>query len=111
MPYTILDGERERPAKKCETIKILFLCSTVLSFLGVNLHLFGLYRCDVSDENEVFKMAEKVKREVGDVTILVNNAGIAPVRTFQNYNIKEISQVINVNLMAHYWASIIFEKN
>ncbi|EFN80911.1 Epidermal retinal dehydrogenase 2 [Harpegnathos saltator] len=66
------------------------------------------YRCDVSDKDEVFKTAEKVRKEVGDVTILVNNAGIAPIQTFENYNTDEISKVINVNFMAHYWASIMF---
>lgn len=55
-------------------------------------------------------MAEKVKKEVGDVTILINNAGIAPCRIFQDYNVDEISRVIDVNLIAHYWASIIFGK-
>ncbi|XP_032671620.1 short-chain dehydrogenase/reductase family 16C member 6-like [Odontomachus brunneus] len=74
------------------------------------------YQCDVSNKNEVFKMAEKIKMEVGDVTILINNAGIAPVKTLQNYNIDEISRVINVNLMAHYWTMKAFlpsmiEKN
>lgn len=55
-------------------------------------------------------MAEKVKKEVGDVTILINNAGIAPLRTFENYNTNEISSVVNVNLMAHYWVSVTFKK-
>ncbi|XP_032688416.1 short-chain dehydrogenase/reductase family 16C member 6-like isoform X2 [Odontomachus brunneus] len=69
------------------------------------------YQCDVSNKNEVFKMAEKVKMEVGDVTILINNAGIAPIRTFQKYNIDEISRVIDVNLMAHYWTMKAFLPN
>ncbi|XP_014483798.1 PREDICTED: short-chain dehydrogenase/reductase family 16C member 6-like, partial [Dinoponera quadriceps] len=63
------------------------------------------YRCDVSDKNEVFKVVAKVKKEVGDVTILINNAGIAPLRTLLNYDINEISRVVDVNLMAHCWAS------
>nr|XP_012217368.1 PREDICTED: short-chain dehydrogenase/reductase family 16C member 6-like [Linepithema humile] len=33
------------------------------------------YRCDVTNREEVFKVAEKVRTEVGDVTILINNAG------------------------------------
>ncbi|XP_025157211.1 short-chain dehydrogenase/reductase family 16C member 6 [Harpegnathos saltator] len=69
------------------------------------------YRCDVSDKDEVFKTAEKVRKEVGDVTILVNNAGIAPIQTFENYNTDEISKVINVNFMAHYWTMKAFLPN
>ncbi|XP_014482028.1 PREDICTED: short-chain dehydrogenase/reductase family 16C member 6-like, partial [Dinoponera quadriceps] len=69
------------------------------------------YRCDVSDKNEIFKVAAKVKKEVGDVTILINNAGIAPLRTLLNYDINEISRVVDVNLMAHYWTMKTFLPN
>lgn len=65
----------------------------------------------MSDKNEIFEVAEKVKNEVGDVTILINNAGIAPCRIFQNFNTDEICNVIDVNLMAHYWASSFSKKN
>ncbi|TGZ55688.1 Short-chain dehydrogenase/reductase family 16C member 6 [Temnothorax longispinosus] len=54
---------------------------------------------------EVFRVAEKVKKEVGDVTILVNNAGIAFVKSFLNHSLDEIRRVIDVNVTAHYWAS------
>ncbi|EFN86973.1 Epidermal retinal dehydrogenase 2, partial [Harpegnathos saltator] len=67
------------------------------------------YRCDVSDKDEVFKTAEKVRKEVGDITVLINNAAVGPFRAFHDYNIDDISWVINVNFMAHYWASILRE--
>jgi len=54
-------------------------------------------------------VAEKVRKEVGDVTILVNNAGIAFVKTLLNQSVDEVTQVIDVNLKSHYWVSIIFE--
>ncbi|XP_014473028.1 PREDICTED: short-chain dehydrogenase/reductase family 16C member 6-like isoform X2 [Dinoponera quadriceps] len=73
--------------------------------------LVHAYRCDVSDKNEVFKVAAKVKKEVGDVSILINNAGIAPLRTLLNYDINEISRVVDVNLMAHYWTMKTFLPN
>ncbi|XP_014481389.1 PREDICTED: short-chain dehydrogenase/reductase family 16C member 6-like [Dinoponera quadriceps] len=69
------------------------------------------YRCDVSNKNEVFNVAAKVKKEVGDVTILINNAGIAPLRTLLNYDINEISRVVDVNFMAHYWTLKAFLPN
>lgn len=61
------------------------------------------YRCDVTDKEEVFKVAEKVKNEVGDVTILVNNAGIVFVKSFLNQTLDEIARVIDVNVTSHYW--------
>lgn len=51
-------------------------------------------------------MAEEVKKEVGDITILVNNAGIAYVRKFENHSIDQIKDVFDVNIMAHYWVRI-----
>ncbi|XP_039307648.1 17-beta-hydroxysteroid dehydrogenase 13 [Solenopsis invicta] len=61
------------------------------------------YRCDVADREEVFRIAEKVKKEVGDVTILVNNAGIGFSKSFLNHNPDEITRLTNINLLAHYW--------
>jgi len=65
-----------------------------------------IYRCNVADREEIFRrIAEKVKKEVGEVTILVNNAGIAFVKSFLNHSLDEKKQIIDVNLMAHLWAS------
>jgi len=43
------------------------------------------YRCDVTRREDVFAVAKKVKEEVGDVTILINNAGIMLFRAFLNH--------------------------
>ncbi|XP_047444903.1 epidermal retinol dehydrogenase 2-like isoform X3 [Mugil cephalus] len=42
------------------------------------------YLCDCSDKNEVYRVADQVKREVGDVNILVNNAGIVTGKKFMD---------------------------
>ncbi|XP_024878205.1 short-chain dehydrogenase/reductase family 16C member 6-like [Temnothorax curvispinosus] len=61
------------------------------------------YRCNVADREEVFRVAEKVKKEIGDVTILVNNAGIGIFKSFLNHSLDEIERVMNVNATAHFW--------
>ncbi|XP_011694272.1 PREDICTED: epidermal retinol dehydrogenase 2-like, partial [Wasmannia auropunctata] len=61
------------------------------------------YRCNVADREEVFRVAKKVKKEVGDVTILFNNAGIGFAKSFLNHSFDEIARVIDVNLNAHCW--------
>ncbi|XP_029166747.1 17-beta-hydroxysteroid dehydrogenase 13-like [Nylanderia fulva] len=66
-------------------------------------HSVHAYRCNVADKEEVFKVAEKVRKEVGDVTILVNNAGIAFVKKLLDHSVDEITRVIDVNLVSHYW--------
>jgi len=50
-----------------------------------------------------------VKEEVGDVTILINNAAITFVKSFMDQSFDEIQQIIDVNITAHYWASNILK--
>ncbi|XP_061747477.1 epidermal retinol dehydrogenase 2-like [Nerophis ophidion] len=61
------------------------------------------YLCDCSDKNEVYRVADKVKREVGDVSILVNNAGIVTGKKFMDAPDSLIEKTMEVNTMAHFW--------
>ncbi|XP_011699710.1 PREDICTED: short-chain dehydrogenase/reductase family 16C member 6-like, partial [Wasmannia auropunctata] len=69
------------------------------------------YRCNVADREEVFRVAEKVKKEVGDVTILINNAGVGIAKLLLNQSFDDIERVIDVNLKAHYWTLRAFLPN
>ncbi|XP_047224580.1 epidermal retinol dehydrogenase 2-like [Girardinichthys multiradiatus] len=59
--------------------------------------------CDCSNKNEVYKVADQVKREVGDVSILVNNAGIVTGKKFMDAPDSLIEKTMEVNTMAHFW--------
>uniref|UniRef100_A0AAV2JZ83 Uncharacterized protein n=1 Tax=Knipowitschia caucasica TaxID=637954 RepID=A0AAV2JZ83_KNICA len=61
------------------------------------------YVCDCSSKTEVYKVADQVKREVGDVTILVNNAGIVTGKKFMDSPDSLIEKTMEVNTMAHFW--------
>ncbi|KAM8727999.1 epidermal retinol dehydrogenase 2-like isoform 1-T1 [Acanthopagrus schlegelii] len=61
------------------------------------------YLCDCSDKNEVYRVADQVKREVGDVSILVNNAGIVTGKKFMDAPDSLIEKTVEVNTMAHFW--------
>lgn len=61
------------------------------------------YKCDVSKREEVFSVAERVKKEVGDVSILVNNAGIMPCHSFLDHTTDEIRRIFDINILAHFW--------
>jgi len=67
--------------------------------------ILSSYRCDVSRREDVFAVAKKVKEEVGDVTILINNAGIMPCHVFLDHTADDITEIFNVNVLAHFWAS------
>uniref|UniRef100_A0A087XE16 Short chain dehydrogenase/reductase family 16C, member 5a n=2 Tax=Poecilia TaxID=8080 RepID=A0A087XE16_POEFO len=59
--------------------------------------------CDCSNKNEVYRVADQVKREVGDVSILVNNAGIVTGKKFMDAPDSLIEKTMEVNTMAHFW--------
>ncbi|XP_031440062.1 epidermal retinol dehydrogenase 2-like [Clupea harengus] len=61
------------------------------------------YVCDCSDRAEVYRVADQVKREVGDVTILINNAGIVTGKKFLESPDALIEKTVQVNSMAHFW--------
>jgi len=61
------------------------------------------YQCDVSKRESVKELGRRVRREVGDVNILVNNAGIMITKSFLQLTDREIESTINVNLMGQMW--------
>ena len=68
--------------------------------LGLTAH--G-YRCDCSKREEIYKVARRVTEEVGDVTILVNNAGIGTGKNFLECPDNVIQKTMDINAMAHIW--------
>ncbi|XP_048115606.1 short chain dehydrogenase/reductase family 16C, member 5a isoform X1 [Alosa alosa] len=61
------------------------------------------YLCDCSDKSEVYRVAKQVKREVGDVRILINNAGIVTGKKFMDAPDSLIEKTLEVNTMSHFW--------
>lgn len=66
------------------------------------------YECDVSSRQTILEVAEKVKSEVGNVTILVNNAGIMPCHSLQDHSEQEIRKMFDINVFAHFWVTEAF---
>ena len=64
------------------------------------------YVCDCSKKDEVQQTADRVREEVGDVTILINNAGIAGgSKPFLETSEDDIQKVMEVDALAHFWVS------
>lgn len=58
----------------------------------------NLYVVDVSSKDAVFKYAEDVIQDFGDVDYVFNNAGTSVMASFEHLLIEEIEKVININL-------------
>ena len=57
------------------------------------------FTCDVAEREQVEDLAIKVKSEVGDISILINNAGVLYCRPFLQHSARQIENVISTNLM------------
>ena len=62
-------------------------------------------KCDVSKEEEVEEMVNKIIDTFGQIDILVNNAAVARDSLLLDKNIKEFKRVLDVNLIGTYLCS------
>jgi NADP-dependent 3-hydroxy acid dehydrogenase YdfG len=60
-------------------------------------------RVDVTNREKVIETGAKVLKEVGTVTILLNNAGIMPQHEQLKHTEKEIRMIFEINVLAHFW--------
>ncbi|NXK59444.1 RDHE2 dehydrogenase, partial [Sylvietta virens] len=61
------------------------------------------YICDCSKRQDVYRVADQVKKEVGDVSILINNAGVVIGKRFLDSPDSLLEKTMEVNTMAHFW--------
>lgn len=55
-------------------------------------------KCDVSDPDDVARLAARTREAFGGVDILVNNAGIYPMQPFEQMEFADWRRVLSVNL-------------
>jgi len=60
-------------------------------------------KVDVSDREAVRKAALTTRTQMGEVTLLFNNAGIMPCKPLLAHSEKEIEKVFAVNVFSQFW--------
>lgn len=63
----------------------------------------SFYKCDVSDWEQVKAVSEVVIKEIGQPTILVNNAGIVQGKLLLDLDPKDIERTFGTNTLASFW--------
>lgn len=58
---------------------------------------------DVSDNDSVIAAVDHIKSELGQIDIVINNAGIAKFGSFLDHSPEEFKNIIDVNLMGVYY--------
>ncbi|KAG6933122.1 retinol dehydrogenase 10 (all-trans) [Chelydra serpentina] len=72
-----------------------------------NLQVYT-YTCDVSKRENVYLTAERVRQEVGEVSVLVNNAGVVSGHHLLECPDELIERTMMVNCHAHFWTTKAF---
>ncbi|XP_076003440.1 retinol dehydrogenase 10-B-like [Genypterus blacodes] len=66
------------------------------------------YTVDLSRREDIYEAAERVRAEVGDVTILVNNAGVVAGRRLLECPDELLERTLRVNCHALFWMTKAF---
>lgn len=61
------------------------------------------YQCDVSKWEEVEAVAKRIEEELGNPTVLINNAGVVQGKSLVDLTPEDIQQTFSVNTLAHFW--------
>jgi all-trans-retinol dehydrogenase (NAD+) len=61
------------------------------------------YTIDLCNREEVYALADKVRAQVGEVDMLINNAGIVTGRRYMDCPDSLIVKTMEVNVMSHFW--------
>lgn len=61
------------------------------------------YVCDVGDRQQILECQKLIQRDVGTVTVLINNAGITTGKAVLDLTYEEIEKTIQINLMSSFY--------
>ncbi len=62
----------------------------------------SFYRCDVSEQQQVYRVFNEITEERPQVDILINNAGVAHIGNVQNTSEEDFDRIYNVNVKGVY---------
>ncbi|CAH4035477.1 estradiol 17-beta-dehydrogenase 11-like [Pieris brassicae] len=75
---------------------------TVKLVKGVGGKCFG-YVVDLAARDDIYRVAKQVKKEVGTVSLLINNAGVVSGQYLLETPDHLIQRTFDVNILAHFW--------
>ena len=98
----VLLGRRKEPLEKTQTE-----LKDIITNLGAEGKIRIFPGVDVSDEEAITDMFKTVSKELGQVDILINNAGVSgPVKIFTNSNFAEFKECISIHLTGTFWTTL-----
>lgn len=61
------------------------------------------YKCDITSTSTLATVAAEIRKDVGEPTILINNAGVARGKDILESSENDVRFTFEVNTLAHYW--------
>nr|POE63100.1 dehydrogenase red2 [Quercus suber] len=61
------------------------------------------YKCNIADRDAVFELQKTIKREHGDPSILINNAGLGASSPILEVEPEKLKAIYSVNTQSHWW--------
>ncbi|KAB5586016.1 hypothetical protein GE09DRAFT_1166586 [Coniochaeta sp. 2T2.1] len=61
------------------------------------------YKCDVSDKDQVERVAREIEKDLGPPTVLINNAAIVVGKRLLDMTVSEIENSLSTNLLSHFY--------
>jgi len=61
------------------------------------------YRCDLTQPREIQSLFERIRREIGSVDVLINNAGIIEMGPFETMTLEDYHE----SMLLHFWAPLL----
>jgi len=81
--------------------KLLSLKQQIYNFMNEKVKI-NIETCDLEEEVQIYALVERVKSIYDRIDILVNCAGVFPVKSLSDINLKEYKRCININLTAPF---------
>ncbi|CAB3230934.1 unnamed protein product [Arctia plantaginis] len=75
---------------------------TVKLVKGIGGKCYG-YTVDLSNREDIYRVAKKVEEELGRVNLLINNAGVVSGHYLLDTPDHLIQRTFEVNILAHFW--------
>ncbi|KAH7127476.1 hypothetical protein EDB81DRAFT_600489, partial [Dactylonectria macrodidyma] len=63
----------------------------------------SFFELDVTVPEDIHRVAKTIRRDVGEPTVLVNNAGVASLKTILDETVQDIRRTFDVNIVAHFF--------
>lgn len=63
------------------------------------------YKCDIASRDEIHRAAEAIRSDLGNPSILVNNAGIGNSSTILDVPAENLRKLFEINLLSH-WSTV-----